>query len=421
MNYLTSIYKKEYEKNPHFAVFCAIMIVSFVLMVFLSVVTRGLFFRWELDVDPTLGIFSDHYDSMMYSADHPYTGYRIIYPALVNLMYLVLYWAALPYTVEVGETISQQFANSPVVVLGYVVYVLVSLLVLNFLIHYILDKEIGGSRGSVVVCCFLMATPMLYAIERGNCIIYSIIFMMAFLIWYRSENKTLRYISYVCLAIASGIKIFPVLLALLILRERRYREFVLCAVITVIVQVVPFIFFDGTIIDLVGNMLFHSSKTSVSENGLSIISWVTIITDYLFGITSSIPGLIVISIVLLFSFGLIVLDRDMPYWQVVTLLCCNLTIGFVNPTGYVFLNMIPAVVIFLATQKEYTVRSRNYTILFAAMFASVVMPVQVRSILVAVILIVLIHESLCRVKSNGGIRHCIDNLRLNDKKTTTNN
>ncbi len=393
--------KEEYGKNPFFVIFCGMLICGFAASLLLSVVTRGWFFRWAFDVDPILPMFSDHYDSMMYSIDHPYSGYHIIYPVLINGVYVILSWLAMPYLSDIGDNLSQQFANTQMAVYGYVIFVLVSLIVLNYLVHRFLDKPLGGTKASMVACCLLMAAPLLYAISRGNCIVYSILFMFGFLVFYQSENTKVRYISYVCLAISSGIKIFPALLVLLILREKRYAEFFWCLLIIVFVQVVPFVFFDGTILDLLNNMISHSSRSSVNENGISIISWTILITHTLFGYTSSIPGLIIVSALLLLSFVLIMKDKEMPYWQVVALLCCSLTIGFVNPTGYVYLNMLPALLLFLGTQREVTRKTLTYAVLFALMFMTGVMPVQVRSIVVAILMISLLVDSVRRVRTNN--------------------
>ncbi len=392
-------YKREYGKSPVFVLFCTILACSFALMVLLSVATRDWFFRWAMDIDFDSMMFGDHFESMMTSMDHPYTGYRIIYPPIITGVYAIMGWASYPYRSDIGGNLMEQFANSHVGMMGFILFMLVALILVSLLTHRMLDREFGGTRVSVLFCCFLLTIPFIYALERGNCILYSVVFMLIFLIGFRSENKKIRYVAYVALALAASIKLFPFVLAVLILKERRYSEFVWCSVITAALLVVPFVFFDGSIVDLFNNIFDYSSATARIENDLNIRGWVTILNRVLFNSDLPSLGFIVISFVLGISVLSVLLDREMPLWQAVAILGCNITIGFANSTGYIYLNMLPALLLFLLSEKVLTCRTLVYLILFAGIFSAAVAIVQIRSDLVAVLLVLLIAESVQRIRA----------------------
>ena len=65
---------------------------------------------------------------------------------------------------------------------------------------------------------------MLFAFERANSIIVAFIGMLFFLALKESKNRVLKEIGIISLAVASAIKIYPVVLFVLLLKEKKYKE-----------------------------------------------------------------------------------------------------------------------------------------------------------------------------------------------------
>lgn len=97
---------------------------------------------------------------------------------------------------------------------------------------------------SGIVSIFL-SIPFLYSIERGNIILYSFAGALFFCLFFNSKNKIVKEMALIALAFSAGIKIYPAILGLLLLLERRYRDAFRCIIYGVCFFFLPFIFFGG--------------------------------------------------------------------------------------------------------------------------------------------------------------------------------
>ena len=66
----------------------------------------------------------------------------------------------------------------------------------------------------------LLSTGVIWAIERGNIVIWAMVCTMYFCFYYDSEDKKRREISYLLLGIAISLKIYPVLFGLFLLKKK---------------------------------------------------------------------------------------------------------------------------------------------------------------------------------------------------------
>ena len=84
---------------------------------------------------------------------------------------------------------------------------------------------------------------------------------------YQSDNKIIRYLSYISLGIATGIKIFPAIFSILIIKERKWKEFGYCFIIVVAILFLPFLLTDGTPLSLLDTIMNYSTD-SAGKDGL---------------------------------------------------------------------------------------------------------------------------------------------------------
>ena len=144
-----------------------------------------------------------------------------------------------------------------------------------------------------VSCVFL------YSIERGNYIILSAALCNYFIAYYDSPSK--KPIGLFCLALSSGLKVYPVILSLLLIRNKDYKSFFLFAAITSVIVFLPFFFFVGGVDNiplLIRNVTMQSSHYGalVSEYKVGLFSLFTFVSYLLSIDLSSIANLINISI-----------------------------------------------------------------------------------------------------------------------------
>lgn len=97
----------------------------------------------------------------------------------------------------------------------------------------------------------LILFPLLFsgffirAVERGNLILLSASCSMFFLAFYDSENKFLHRLAIILLAVSAAIKVYPSLFGLLYLRRKMYREFFSAVIISILLGLLPFMFFKN--------------------------------------------------------------------------------------------------------------------------------------------------------------------------------
>lgn len=134
---------------------------------------------------------------------------------------------------------------------------------------------------------FLFSLPMLFLMERANIVLLVMPLTGFFLFNYDSEVLYKRHFAYICLSIAAGIKIYPALLGLLIIRRRNFKEILSCLIYGILIFFLPFLFFDG-LAGLLGfwNNLIYSLKVIGGELGYgykvniaNTLAWIGCILD----------------------------------------------------------------------------------------------------------------------------------------------
>ena len=101
-----------------------------------------------------------------------------------------------------------------------------------------------GKRLLLAAACSLCA-PTLYAFERGNIILLAAVLCLFFLLGYESPRPIVREAAFAALAVAAALKIYPALLGLLLLRQRRFSEALRLMLYGVLAVFAPFLCMEG--------------------------------------------------------------------------------------------------------------------------------------------------------------------------------
>ncbi|MBE6706627.1 MAG: DUF2029 domain-containing protein [Ruminococcaceae bacterium] len=115
--------------------------------------------------------------------------------------------------------------------------------------------------------------PLAYAITRGNIIFFALIFLLLFIVLHKSKNAFLREIGYVCLAISGLIKIYPLFFGVLLLGKKKIWASIRVAIYTVVLFILPFLFYKGGWEELRGllvNLNSFASSEAPLLNGANI-------------------------------------------------------------------------------------------------------------------------------------------------------
>lgn len=174
------------------------------------------------------------------------------YPTHQGGPYFDAIWATFPplaYTLYYLVNVCFTRANYFLEIVAYLMVTGLSCVLLLYGVQRIF-KQFGGAEnrpGSALLftLCVLMSGVSIYTIERGNSV-FNVMILMLFPLYLRESPKAWkRELALLLIALAAGMKIYPCLLGLLYLLEKRYKEALRLVVYGLLFFFVPFIWFSG--------------------------------------------------------------------------------------------------------------------------------------------------------------------------------
>lgn len=134
-----------------------------------------------------------------------------------------------------------QYISEPLIKEGYGTFVILMYLFACLALLYYACAKLNKNKYTVLTVFAVISSPMLFMIDRANILCLVVALSALFVAGYRSENAVIRHLSYICLGLAAAIKLYPVVLGLLVLREKKWKHTVQCIAYGVIICVVPFL------------------------------------------------------------------------------------------------------------------------------------------------------------------------------------
>lgn len=190
---------------------------------------------------------------------------KVIYPAFCFVLWSVMY-SAIPEPFR-GMS-SLELRTYQWTLFGFVLVLLVTVICLWELLKKSYRRN--SVENVIFALSMILSGPMLFAIERGNIILLAFAFIFIFGLYYNSANKYLRYLSYIALAVAAAIKIYPALFGMLIISHKRWKESFIAVGFGIIIFVLPFMEFGGlsSIATLFQNII--SASPEIANRGCGI-------------------------------------------------------------------------------------------------------------------------------------------------------
>lgn len=158
----------------------------------------------------------------------------------------------------------------------YVMFFVFTTLSVLSLLHSGKKRGFSYKKTGIIALALVVSLPYIFLFERGNYWILSITAVSWFYAWYDSDKKWQREAALILLAIAAGIKMYPALLAAILLKERRFWDFMKTVLYTLLLFFLPFLCFSGGFANLtvfLHNLLDFQSYGQVSKDNYSMATF----------------------------------------------------------------------------------------------------------------------------------------------------
>ncbi len=218
----------------------AAILLSFLVLVRVAMLYRGML-RGQL-------LFWDDYDTFMdyfnclpgVAGKNPYEN-NCMYPPLSELIFFVFSKVITHKKLSMPDP--RLMRTDQLALLSLLLYLAIPITICIFAISDYIKS--GKIQKRFVVIAFLLSTPFMYTIERGNVLIYSFAAVLVYMCYYNSDKKWLRELALIGLAVSAGIKLYPAIFGLLLVKDKRWKEAVRCMIYGVFFVFAPFLVFGG--------------------------------------------------------------------------------------------------------------------------------------------------------------------------------
>lgn len=194
-------------------------------------------------------MFSDFAETLSYClADNPYNGVNNMYSIYPPFAFLPFYLFALickPSLTKyiAGEITLSQISQDPSFIISFLLFYFICMAIVMLLAAK-LSKFKGKKLAYLLVSIFCFA-PFAYCLFRGNNIIFACVLIMLFFTMYNSEKRWQRELANLCLAGAIAVKIYPALLLVFFIKDRRFWDLLKTLLYAVALIFLPFLLIDG--------------------------------------------------------------------------------------------------------------------------------------------------------------------------------
>lgn len=333
--------------------------------------------------------FGDFFDVLNFiQSRSPYTsGIVANYPPLA---YLILY----PFCLLSGADGVSSLLSSPRALLTLGLFYVICLTFITILVYKLFKDEEKNKR-VLFVFFSMFSFPVLYLLLRANFLLVTIIFVLFFINYYKSENKILRELAILALAIAVATKLYPVFFAILLIREKRFFDCVKAAAYSLILFFLPFLFFQGGLDNFghfINNLIDFTGYSGSRQRDISIDNSVRILFE-IFGIRNyqlyRITGLVVT--VLITGFSIVASLFLKKLWKVFLLLSLMCITASTISFSYSLVFLIPSIAFYLKEEKNET--DIIFAVLFFVLFSATGFFLFINSFIVLAIQIALIIQA----------------------------
>lgn len=337
----------------------ALLLLISVIILIIGLCTFHKDFFLNFFYDRCSDTFMDFFNSIRDAHDgHVYDEQKVIYPALANCYFFIL---SLFYPKEVVQSSFTERYIMQEQVISYVLYAIFLIAVICLLIFALIIRNKNKKWGIVLTISVLISMPMLFAVERGNIIILSIVLLICFVSLRDDENKYVREFALISLAIATAIKIYPALFILILLFDKSYKQFFRTCIYILGFILLPFVFYGGAdgLYEMANNILSFSGNHSNAQAKAYSTSLIFFLKR--FNIELKYASIISILLDAIYLFLMIIARKKWQKTYMIILIILNLSGSQIKYNALYF--FVPLVMIFL--EKDNNIFDYFSILLFA--------------------------------------------------------
>ncbi|MCR5788516.1 MAG: DUF2029 domain-containing protein, partial [Lachnospiraceae bacterium] len=184
-------------------------------------------------------------------------GSTACFPPFVYLLFHLLY-RIIPTPLTDYDWLS--YKDSPYIIIAYVMLMIFMSLYFLLIVQKIIVRT---TKECVLLCSLLLCSLPFFmgAIERGNPVLLTLLLILTGLYLKDSPSAVKRECALLLLAIAVNFKLYPAVLGLLFLKEKRWKEALRFSLYSIVLFFVPFIWVGGT----EGFMLYFDGLFSLTS------------------------------------------------------------------------------------------------------------------------------------------------------------
>ncbi|NLG04689.1 MAG: DUF2029 domain-containing protein [Clostridia bacterium] len=223
-------------------------VVGFLLYAF--AVSNASAFNWLIMEHNGKWEFADYFAHVFFGKDllKTYNSFDVdpCFPPLAYLFYHFMY--------RINPAGEQAMDRNGVMAYQYnmflfVIYTVVTAVFFASAIQLYNERQDHKSRNGknlILTLVALFSVPFFgSAIERGNAVFLVCVLLIYALVLRDSESKVNREIALILIAIAANFKLYPAIMGLMYIKEKRYKEAFRLIIYGGLLFIVPFIFFGG--------------------------------------------------------------------------------------------------------------------------------------------------------------------------------
>jgi len=282
---------KNLKNNSITKLYILLSLISYFVISIIIIVSKGRLFASFFFMDRSDTGMDFFHSIVEVSSRCPYEDFGVIYPPFANMIFYVL-------SLFISETIKANWPQShseTIYMVGttddlrlhqssiflYIVFIVLFVLLFISLINIII-KMCDVSYSFLFSICICFSFGVIFALERGNVIIYAMIMAVYFLLKYDSEKKWERELAYIAIACAFGLKIYPIVFSIILLKEKKIKGFLKVGLYSLL-SLVPIFVFGGLKVFIVWiNNIIEFNKNKIPAYGFPFRIIIIILCLFLF-------------------------------------------------------------------------------------------------------------------------------------------
>lgn len=355
-------------------IFCGLTVIFIGIAALSLLLSKGYNWRYLIWNGDTVGVFPDLFQSIGDGISKAPYERSSIYPAFAYIICYLL-----------GKLIPgfdyENWGGMSVSKAATVVSFLFFFLCIWGIMFY--TRKILKNECIVYFCSILLlltSAPFIYMLERGNMVILSMLFVLIFIYGYDHPNTKIQHIAYISLACASALKIYPAILGILVVQQKKLKNIIVLLIYGILFFVVPF-FIYGTpkdIIKMFSNAFSLNKETIIDTRNfgygfkINIQNFLNAIGEYFkIDLNNFSAVLNIVILILLILCSLVCTEQ----WQKIA--CLSLIIVIIPTFSWIYnaIYMFPVIVYFLKEKIiQKKIRIKDYIYLLLLLFVFIPLP-----------------------------------------------